>query len=164
MASAKSTIVLPTIQSSKFVDDEIEVLTALDQRSACKLMRLPVIPDQRGKLCFLERDKPVPFDIARVYYLFDVPSAATRGGHAHKDLRQLLISISGSFDVKLDNGREQRTVQLNRPDIGLLITTKIWREIDNFSSAGICLVLASLPYEEADYYRDYDAFIESFRD
>lgn len=124
----------------------------------CNIISLPKIADPRGNLTFIEGNNHVPFPIERVYYLYDVPGGADRGGHAHKQLKQLIIAISGSFDVVLDDGRERKKVQLNRSYHGLLVTSMIWREIENFSSGAVCLVLASRPYEEEDYYRDYDTF------
>lgn len=124
----------------------------------CNIISLPKIADPRGNLTFIEGNNHVPFLIERVYYLYDVPGGADRGGHAHKQLKQLIIAISGSFDVVLDDGRERKKVQLNRSYHGLLVTSMIWREIENFSSGAVCLVLASRPYEEEDYYRDYDTF------
>ena len=156
--------ILSPIQASAVTGQELVVLPPeTGSVPRARLIQLPVIPDVRGKLSFIEGGRHVPFDIARVYYLYDVPSAAVRGGHAHKELQQLIIAVSGSFDVRLDTGRVQRTVQLNRPSVGLLIGTRIWREIDNFSSGGVCLVLASEPYDEDDYYRDYDIFVKSCR-
>jgi len=105
----------------------------------------------------------VPFAIQRLYYLYDVPGGSFRGGHAHKELRQLIIAVSGSFDVLLDDGREKKTVTLNRPQIGLEVCPMIWREINNFSSASVCLVIASNKFEEADYYRDYEEFLNATR-
>lgn len=105
----------------------------------------------------------VPFAIERLYYLYDVPGGSFRGGHAHKELRQLIIAVSGSFDVLLDDGREKKTVTLNRPQIGLEVCPMIWREINNFSSASVCLVIASNKFEEADYYRDYEEFLNATR-
>jgi hypothetical protein len=105
-----------------------------------------------------EGGRHVPFEIARVYYLYDVPSGSMRAGHAHKALRQLLIAVSGSFDVRLNDGAREETVTLNRPNRGLLVGPMLWREIDNFSSGAVCLVLASLPYDEADYFRDFAEF------
>jgi len=102
----------------------------------------------------------VPFEIRRVYYLFDVPSSARRGGHAHKSLRQLLIALSGSFDVVLKDGKEERVVTLNKPDKGLLISNNIWRELENFSSGAVCLVVASDVYDEGDYIRDYSEYMD----
>lgn len=127
----------------------------------CKIIDLPKITDPRGNLTFVEGGNHIPFEIARVYYLYDVPGGATRGGHAHKNLQQLLIAMSGSFDVVLDDGHEKKRIHLNRSYQGLVIPTMIWRELDNFSSGSVCMVLASLPYEEADYYRDYDEFLKA---
>lgn len=127
----------------------------------CKVIDLPKISDPRGSLTFIEGNTHIPFSIERVYYLYDVPGGADRGGHAHKNLKQLLIAISGSFDVVLDDGRERKKVQLNRSYKGLLINSMIWREIENFSSGAVCLVLASRRYEEEDYYRDYDEFCKA---
>lgn len=157
----RSSVALPYVQASYAVGDELALFPPTDRGPSARLVRLPVVPDERGKLSFIEGGRHVPFDIARVYYLYDVPAAAARGGHAHKELKQLIIALSGSFDVKLDTGAYRRVVQLNRPNIGLLISSMIWRELDNFSSGGICLVLASMPYEEADYFRDYDEFLKS---
>ena len=126
--------------------------------SDCKLITLPKICDERGNLSVVEGGKEVPFNIARVYFLYDVPSGAERGGHAHKELTQLLIPLSGSFDIILDDGSEIVRLNLNRPNIGLLIPQMIWREMDNFSSGSICLVLASHRYDENDYFRIYDEF------
>ncbi len=127
----------------------------------CMLVDLPKITDQRGNLTFIERGKGVMFDIRRVYYLYDIPSGVSRGGHGHKKLSQLMIATSGSFDVLLDDGRKQRTVHLNRPFQGLYICPMIWRELDNFSSGSICLVLASDMYDESDYYRNYSEFCKA---
>jgi dTDP-4-dehydrorhamnose 3,5-epimerase-like enzyme len=127
----------------------------------CSLVNLPKISDPRGNLTFIESERHFPFEIKRVYYLYDVPGGADRGGHAHKQLHQFLIAMSGSFDVHLEDGRERKTVSLNRSYIALRITPYIWREINNFSSGAICLVLASRLYDEGDYIRDYDSFLMS---
>jgi dTDP-4-dehydrorhamnose 3,5-epimerase-like enzyme len=129
----------------------------------CKIIDLPRINDRRGNLTFVEADVHVPFDIRRVYYLYDVPGGAERGGHAHKALRQLIIAMSGSFDIHLDDGNSKRTYHMNRSYFGLYVPTMTWREIDNFSSGAVCMVLASERYEEADYYRDYNEFLEATR-
>ena len=129
----------------------------------CRIIELPKITDPRGNLTFIEGNRHIPFEIKRVYYLYDVPGGATRGGHAHKELEQLIIAISGSFDVLLDDGDERKCFHLNRSYFGLYVPSMIWRELENFSSASVCLVLASQEYDEADYYRDYDEFIEAVR-
>jgi hypothetical protein len=128
---------------------------------SAKIIELPKILDRRGNLTFIEGDNHIPFQIARVYYLYDVPGGEERGGHAHKQLEQFIIAASGSFDVVLDDGEERKTFSLNRSYYGLYLPKMIWREIVNFSSGAVCLVLASLPYDEEDYYRDYDAFLRA---
>ena len=125
----------------------------------CNVFELPKIADPRGNLTFIEGNQHVPFDIQRVYYLYDVPGGASRGGHAHKGLQQLIIAMSGSFDVILDDGRNKKRVHLNRSYNGLYICPMIWRELDNFSSGSVCMVLASNKYDESDYFREYDEFI-----
>lgn len=125
----------------------------------CKIIGLPKIHDPRGNLTFIEGGNHVPFDIQRVYYLYDVPGGAERGGHAHKGLQQLIIAMSGSFDVVLDDGKEKKRYHLNRSYNGLYVCPMIWRELDNFSSGSVCMVLASNRYEEDDYYRDYQEFM-----
>jgi hypothetical protein len=127
----------------------------------CKLIDLPQIADPRGNLTFIEGGRHVPFKIKRVYYLYDIPGGAERGGHAHKELQQLIIAMSGSFDVVLDDGYATERLHLNRSYYGLYVGTMVWREIDNFSSGSVCMVLASTLYDEADYYRDYDAFLRA---
>ena len=129
----------------------------------CQLIDLPKIPEPRGNLTFIEGGRHVHFDIARVYYLYDVPGGAARGGHAHKALHQLMIAMSGSFDVLLDDGRSQKKVHLNRSYMCLYICPMIWRELDNFSSGAVCMVLASERYDESDYYRDHAEFIKAVR-
>lgn len=124
----------------------------------CKIIGLPKISDPRGNLTFIEGNSHIPFDIKRVYYLYDVPGGAERGGHAHKELHQLIIAMSGSFDVVLDDGASKKRIHLNRSYQGLYVCPMIWREIDNFSSASVCMVLASNIYDEDDYYRDYAEF------
>ena len=131
--------------------------------SDCQLIDLPKISDHRGNLTFVEGGNHIPFDIQRVYYLYDVPGGAERGGHAHKDLRQLIIAMSGSFDIALDDGREKKRFHLNRSYRGLYVCPMIWREMDNFSSGSVCMVLASNRYDEADYYRDYDQFLQALQ-
>jgi hypothetical protein len=123
-----------------------------------ELVNFPVVRDERGNLTFIEGQRHVPFDIARVYYLYDVPSGSERAGHAHRQLRQLIIAASGSFSVHLDDGLNQETITLNRSHFGVLMGPLVWRVINNFSSGAVCLVLASMPFDEADYIRDYDRF------
>lgn len=130
----------------------------------CNAFELPRVCDPRGNLTFVEGGKQVPFDIRRVYYLYDVPGGAERGGHAHKALHQLIIAMSGSFDIHLDDGHAKKTIHLNRSYIGLYVCPMIWREIDNFSSGAVCMVLASDYYDEQDYYRDYDTFIKNSKE
>jgi len=125
----------------------------------CKIIEFPVIADPRGNLTFIENSNHIPFDIRRVYYLYDVPGGSSRAGHAHKELQQVLIAMSGSFDVELDDGQEKRRFHLNRSYYGLYIPAMVWREIDNFSSGSVCMALASLPFDEPDYYRDYNNFL-----
>lgn len=127
----------------------------------CTIVDLPKISDPRGNLTFIEGKHHVPFDIQRVYYLYDVPGGAERGGHAHKQLEQLIIAMSGSFDVVLDDGAGRKRVHLNRSYNGLYVCPMIWRELDNFSSGSVCMVLASNKYDEADYYRDYPEFLQA---
>lgn len=124
----------------------------------CQLIDLPRIHDPRGNLTFIESERHVPFEIRRVYYLYDVPGGAERGGHAHKELHQLIIAMSGSFDIHLNDGQNAKVVHMNRSYYGLYVCPMIWREIDNFSSGAVCMVLASNYYSEDDYYRDYGAF------
>ncbi len=127
----------------------------------CHLIELPKISNPKGNLTFIEGNHHIPFAIQRVYYLYDVPGGAERGGHAHKDLQQLIIAASGSFDITLDDGRKQRTWHLNRPYVGLYVPSMIWREINNFSSGSVLMVLASNRYDEADYYRNYREFLSA---
>jgi dTDP-4-dehydrorhamnose 3,5-epimerase-like enzyme len=130
----------------------------------CIIIELPKITDPRGNLTFVENGKHLPFDIRRVYYLYDVPGGSERGGHAHKDLSQLIIAMSGSFDVLLDDGNEKKRFHLNRSYYGLYVCPMIWRELDNFSSGSVCMVLASNLYDETDYYRDFDEYLSSLAD
>ncbi|WP_082641828.1 MULTISPECIES: sugar 3,4-ketoisomerase [Stutzerimonas] len=123
-----------------------------------RIIDLPRILDPRGNLTFIESGNHIPFDIKRVYYLYDVPGGAHRGGHAHRQLSQLIIAMSGSFDILLDDGRTRFKYHLNRSYYALYVPPMMWREIDNFSSGSVCMVLASHFFEEADYYRDYDEF------
>ena len=125
----------------------------------CSILDLPRIQDPRGNLTFIEGSRHVPFDIQRVYYLYDVPGGAERGGHAHKALHQLIIAISGSFDVLLDDGREKKVFHLNRSFQGLYVCPMMWRELNNFSSGAVCMVVASAKYDEDDYYRNYSDFL-----
>ena len=125
----------------------------------CRMIELPRIKDRRGNLSFIEGGRHIPFDIRRVYYLYDVPGGAERGGHAHKNLEQLVIAMSGSFDVVLDDGMGQKRVHLNRSYVGLYVCPMIWRALDNFSSGSVCIVLASHLYDETDYIRDHGDYL-----
>jgi hypothetical protein len=131
--------------------------------NSCTIIDLPRIADPRGNLTFVEGQRHIPFEIRRVYYLYDVPGGAERGGHAHRGLEQLLIAMSGSFDVVLDDGHAQKRFHLNRSYFGLYIAPMVWRHLDNFSSGSVCLVLASASYDETDYYRDYETFLRDIR-
>jgi oxalate decarboxylase/phosphoglucose isomerase-like protein (cupin superfamily) len=123
-----------------------------------KIIDIPKINNTKGNIGVIENDT-IPFDVKRVYYLFDVPSGAKRGGHAHKKLKQVILAISGSFDVVLKDGNSKETITLNRPDKGLLIENNIWRELENFSSGSVCLVLASEEFSEDDYIRSYKEYL-----
>ena len=125
----------------------------------CEIINLPRIHDARGNLSFIESGKHIPFDIKRIYYLYDVTGGSERGAHAHKDLHQLIIAISGSFDVVLDDGTAKKRFHLSRSYYGLYVCPMIWRVLDNFSSASACLVLASNLFDEDDYYRDYGQYL-----
>ena len=127
----------------------------------CKLIELPQVKDHRGNLSFIETGRHVPFEIRRVYYLYDVPGGAERGGHAHRQLEAFIIAMSGSFDVVLDDGGAQKRFHLNRSYFGLYVSPMVWRELDNFSSGSVSMVLASDFYDEADYIRDYDTYKEN---
>ncbi|HIW09955.1 MAG TPA: FdtA/QdtA family cupin domain-containing protein [Candidatus Rikenella faecigallinarum] len=125
----------------------------------CSMIELDRHHHEKGNITVVENSRTIPFDVRRVYYLYDVPGGESRGGHAHRALRQLIVSAGGSFDVTLDDGFVKRTFTLNRPYQGLLVVPGIWRELNNFSSGSVCLVLASHEYDEADYIRSYDEFI-----
>jgi len=129
----------------------------------CRLIELPKISDPRGNLTFVEGGNHIPFDIKRVYYLYDVPGGSDRGAHAHKNLHQFVVAMSGSFDIVLDDGDRQRRFHLNRSYYGLYICPMMWRTLDNFSSGGVCMVLASTPYDEDDYIRDHNEFLARAR-
>ncbi|MBK7932400.1 MAG: WxcM-like domain-containing protein [Pyrinomonadaceae bacterium] len=126
--------------------------------SDCRIIELPKIADPRGNLTFIESGRHVPFDLKRIFYLYDVPGGESRAGHALKTCYQFIIAVSGSFDVTLDDGIARQTHHLNRSYYGLLVPPLLWREIDNFSSGSVCMALASENYNEADYYREYDDF------
>jgi hypothetical protein len=129
----------------------------------CRLIELPKISDPRGNLTFIEGNHHIPFDIKRVYYTYDVPGGSDRGAHAHRRLHQLIIAMSGSFDVVLDDGFEKKRFHLNRSYFGLYVCPMMWRELDNFSSGSVCLVLASELFDPGDYYRDYELFLTDAR-
>lgn len=127
----------------------------------CRIIELPKINEPRGNLSFVESNNHIPFSIERVYYVYDVPGGADRGGHAHKGLHQLIIAMSGSFDITLDDGKNKKKFHLARSYYGLYVCPMIWREMDNFSSNSVLMVLASNKYTEEDYYRDYDEFMRA---
>lgn len=128
----------------------------------CSIIQFPKIQNRAGNITPIQNNIEVPFEIKRVYYLYDVPGGESRGAHAHKELEQLIIAASGSFDVTIDDGENKKTISLNRPNFGLHLKPGMWRELSNFSSGSICLVLASLMYDETDYIRDYDQFLNRY--
>jgi dTDP-4-dehydrorhamnose 3,5-epimerase-like enzyme len=127
--------------------------------AGCRIVTLPKIADVRGNLSFVEGGRSIPFPIRRAYWIYDVPGGALRGGHAYHKLEEFIIAVSGSFDVVVDDGRERQVVQLNRSYFGLYVPAMVWRQIENFSSNSVTLILGSLPYSEEDYLRDYQAFV-----
>jgi len=127
--------------------------------ASCRIVELPRIEDVRGNLSFVEERRHIPFAIRRVYWVYDVPGGATRDGHAYYTLEEFIIAVSGSFDVAIDNGKEQQVVQLNRSYFGLYIPPMIWRRLENFSSNSVALILASQPFSEEDYLREYQDFV-----
>ncbi len=128
-----------------------------------RIIELPKIIDPRGNLTVAQQMKEIPFELNRVYWTYDVPSGESRGGHAHIECQEILVAVSGSFHVTLDDGKERQTYHLNHPYQGLYVGAGIWRELDDFSSGAVCLVLASHFFEESDYIRDYDQFLEFVR-
>ena len=135
------------------------MLCALFMINHCKLIELPKFNDARGNLSFIEGGQHIPFDIKRVYSLYDVPGGSERGSHAHKNLHQFIVAMSGSFDVVLDDGKEKKRFHLNRSYSGLYVCPMMWRDLDNFSSGSVCVVLASAHYDEDDYIRNYEEFL-----
>lgn len=129
----------------------------------CRAIDLPVIHAPEGDLTVLEGEEHIPFSISRVYYIYGVPHGARRGGHAHRELQQLLVAVAGSFEVLLDDGSEKRAVTLDHPARGLMLTSMIWRELVDFSPGAVCVVLASHHYDESDYFREYDDFLAAAR-
>jgi hypothetical protein len=127
-------------------------------RKGCHVVEFPRVTDPRGNLTYIESGEHTDFDIRRVYYLYDVPGGSERGGHAHRNLVQVLVAMSGSFDVVLDDAVVRQRIHLNRPYYGLIIPKMVWRELDNFSSGSVCMVLASEHFDESDYYRDWEGF------
>lgn len=129
----------------------------------CRLVEFPKISDPRGNLTFIENMRHIPFSMKRIYYLYDVPGGSERAAHAHKNLHQIMIAMSGSFDIHLDDGRDKKTFHLSLPYQGLYLCPMIWRTLDNFSSGSVCVVLASEFYDEEDYYRKYEDFIDNIK-
>lgn len=126
----------------------------------CQVLELSKIHNPAGNITIVEGNENVPFNLRRIYYLYDIPGGESRGGHAHKELYQLIVAASGSFEVMLDDGKNKKIVRLNRPNYGLMVVPGIWRELFEFSSGAICMVLASHKYDEADYLREYSSFLE----
>ena len=129
----------------------------------CHILELPKVSDPRGNLTFIEESVHVPFDIKRVYYLYDVPGGAERGAHGHQELRQMIVPLAGSFDIHLDDGIDKEIYHMNTPNKGLFVCPMMWRDITNFSSGAVCLVLASELYSETDYFRDYEEFLRAIQ-
>jgi dTDP-4-dehydrorhamnose 3,5-epimerase-like enzyme len=135
----------------------------MDRIENCRIIELPKIADPRGNLSFIEGGRHIPFEIKRVYYLYDVPGGSHRGSHAHQNLHQFIVAMSGSFDVVLDDGKEKKRFHLDRSYYGLYVGPMLWRDLDNFSSGAVCMALVSEHYDEADYIRDYDKFLATVR-
>jgi len=129
------------------------------EQSLVRIISFPQIQDPRGDLTFLEGGNHIPFNIARVYYLYNVPVDAHRGGHAHQNLEQVIFALSGSFRIKIDDGNLKSEYWLRNPNKGLYVNRLVWREIDCFSQGAVCMVIASTPYDESDYFRDYNHFL-----
>ena len=125
----------------------------------CSIINISKVRNEAGNIAIVENEKNIPFNVKRLYYLYDIPGGESRGGHAHYDLEQFIIAVSGSFEVILDDGENKKRITLNRPDMALHIVPGLWRELDNFSSGSICLILASHKYDEKDYIRDYPEFL-----
>lgn len=140
-----------------------EIQTENSRIAQCRLIDLPVITDPRGNLTFIECNRHIPFEIKRVYYLYDVPGGASRAGHGHKKLHQLVIAMSGSFDIVIDDGFQKKRFHLNRSYQGLYLCPMMWRDIDNFSGGSVCMVLASDYFDENDYFREYPDFLRVAR-
>jgi hypothetical protein len=129
----------------------------------CRTIPLPKIHDDRGNLSFIEAGRPVPFVIQRTYWIYDVPGGEVRGGHAYRELQEFIVALSGSFDVVLDDGKERKVVSLNRSYFGLYVPNMIWRDLENFATNSVCLIMASLPYSKEDYIRDYESYLDVIR-
>jgi hypothetical protein len=129
----------------------------------CNIISLPKIQDPRGNLSFIETGRSLPFVIQRTYWIYDVPGGEIRGGHAYLELQEFFIALSGSFDVVLDDGKERKTVSLNRSYFGLYVPSMIWRHLENFATNSVCLIIASLPYAKENYIRDYESYLEAIR-
>lgn len=147
-------IIFETLKSLNYSDMRWENNTVFD----CSVIEISKVHNVAGNITIIENEDNIPFDVKRIYYLYDVPGGESRGGHAHYELEQFIIAVSGSFDVILDDGKIKKVVSLNRPNLALHIVPGMWRELDNFSSGAICLVLASHKYDEKDYVRDYSKF------